>query len=158
MRPPPCLNRANIGRAETAGAARHVISVSACGSFAMKWHRVILSSWTSSLDRDQLRGKKVVTFGTGCRRSCQRGTPQLGPRLGGPQCETAARDAGIKCTRLAGNLFWMASPQFSTLAESKDVTAGKLGADVIGMTNMPEAKLAREAELCYASARIESRL
>ena len=44
----------------------------------------------------------------------------------------------------------MGGPQFSTLAESK-MYREAWGADVIGMTNMPEAKLAREAELCYAS-------
>ena len=44
----------------------------------------------------------------------------------------------------------MEGPQFSTLAESK-MYRDSWGADVIGMTNMPEAKLAREAELCYAS-------
>ena len=44
----------------------------------------------------------------------------------------------------------MEGPQFSTMAESK-MYRDKLGRDVIGMTNMPEAKLAREAELCYAS-------
>jgi 5'-methylthioadenosine phosphorylase len=43
----------------------------------------------------------------------------------------------------------MEGPQFSSLAESREFRA--LGADVIGMTNMPEAKLAREAELCYAT-------
>jgi 5'-methylthioadenosine phosphorylase len=44
----------------------------------------------------------------------------------------------------------MEGPQFSTLAES-NMYRNSWGADVIGMTNMPEAKLAREAELCYAS-------
>lgn len=70
------------------------------------------------------------------------------PRLG-DACETAARDSGIKVHR-GGTYLAMEGPQFSTLAESR-MYRESWGADVIGMTNMPEAKLAREAELCYAS-------
>lgn len=51
---------------------------------------------------------------------------------------------------MGGTYLAMEGPQFSTLAESK-MYRESWGADVIGMTNMPEAKLAREAELCYAS-------
>ncbi|MEP5029073.1 MAG: S-methyl-5'-thioadenosine phosphorylase, partial [Marinomonas sp.] len=64
-------------------------------------------------------------------------------------CETAARAAGVNVHR-GGTYLAMEGPQFSTLAESK-MYRNSWGADVIGMTNMPEAKLAREAELCYAS-------
>jgi 5'-methylthioadenosine phosphorylase len=64
-------------------------------------------------------------------------------------CEEAARDAGIAVHR-GGTYLAMEGPQFSSLAESR-LYREVWGCDVIGMTNMPEAKLAREAELCYAS-------
>ncbi|MGB0439901.1 MAG: S-methyl-5'-thioadenosine phosphorylase, partial [Paracoccaceae bacterium] len=70
------------------------------------------------------------------------------PRLGAA-CATAAHDAGIT-VHTGGTYLAMEGPQFSTLAESR-MYREQWGADVIGMTNMPEAKLAREAELCYAS-------
>ncbi len=55
---------------------------------------------------------------------------------------------GIGC-RTSGTYLVMEGPQFSTLAESRLYRSW--GCDVIGMTNMPEAKLAREAEICYAT-------
>ena len=70
------------------------------------------------------------------------------PRLS-DAAETAAKAAGVNVHR-GGTYLAMEGPQFSTLAESK-MYRNSWGADVIGMTNMPEAKLAREAELCYAS-------
>src|SRR5262249_41939363 len=60
----------------------------------------------------------------------------------------AAAAEGIAVVR-GGTYVCMEGPQFSTLAES--LTYKDLGYSVIGMTNMPEAKLAREAELCYAT-------
>ena len=62
-------------------------------------------------------------------------------------CTTAARGAGVTVHE-GGTYVAMEGPQFSTLAESKLYRSW--GADVIGMTGMPEAKLAREAEMCYA--------
>jgi 5'-methylthioadenosine phosphorylase len=62
--------------------------------------------------------------------------------------EAAARAEGIGAVR-DGTYVCMEGPQFSTLAES--LTYQQLGYSVIGMTNMPEAKLAREAEICYAT-------
>ena len=62
--------------------------------------------------------------------------------------EDAARDAGLNA-RLGGTYLCMEGPQFSTRAESNLYRAW--GADVIGMTNLTEARLAREAEICYAS-------
>jgi 5'-methylthioadenosine phosphorylase len=64
-------------------------------------------------------------------------------------CHRAAEAAGITL-HARGTYLAMEGPQFSTLAESH-MYRDHWGADVIGMTNMPEAKLAREAELCYAS-------
>ena len=72
------------------------------------------------------------------------------PALGFPKaCFDAATDAGIN-VHMGGTYLAMEGPQFSSLAESK-MYRESWGCDVIGMTNMPEAKLAREAELCYAS-------
>ena len=68
---------------------------------------------------------------------------RLGERL-----EVAARDLGI-AHRRGGTYLAMEGPQFSTRAESELYRSW--GCDVIGMTNMPEAKLAREAEICYAT-------
>jgi 5'-methylthioadenosine phosphorylase len=62
--------------------------------------------------------------------------------------QQAAQDAGINAVR-GGTYLAMEGPQFSSLAESQ--LYRQWGCDVIGMTNMPEAKLAREAEICYAS-------
>src|SRR5665213_3838554 len=69
------------------------------------------------------------------------------PRLAG-LAAAAARDAGVPVVE-GGTYLCMEGPQFSTKAES--VLYRSWGCDVIGMTNMPEAKLAREAELPYAS-------
>jgi 5'-methylthioadenosine phosphorylase len=66
----------------------------------------------------------------------------------GDRIENAARGLGLQHAR-GGTYLVMEGPQFSTLAESELYRAW--GCDVIGMTNMPEAKLAREAELCYAT-------
>jgi 5'-methylthioadenosine phosphorylase len=61
---------------------------------------------------------------------------------------SAGTQAGITLKR-GGTYLVMEGPQFSTLAESQLYRSWKC--DVIGMTNMPEAKLAREAEICYAT-------
>jgi 5'-methylthioadenosine phosphorylase len=66
----------------------------------------------------------------------------------GDHLEAATREAGIDMAR-GGTYLVMEGPQFSSLAESELYRAWNC--DVIGMTNMPEAKLAREAELCYAT-------
>jgi 5'-methylthioadenosine phosphorylase len=66
----------------------------------------------------------------------------------GASLESAAREAGIAVAR-GGTYLVMEGPQFSSLAESELYRSWNC--DVIGMTNMPEAKLAREAELCYAT-------
>jgi 5'-methylthioadenosine phosphorylase len=65
-----------------------------------------------------------------------------------PVLERCSREAGIK-THMGGTYICIEGPQFSTKAESRIFR--KWGVDVIGMTNLPEAKLAREAEICYAT-------
>ena len=136
--------RANIDALKRLGVT-DVISVSACGSFREELapgHFVIVDQF---IDRTVLREKSF--FGAGFVAHVSIAHPTC-PRLS-DACETAARDAGIDVHR-GGTYLAMEGPQFSTLAESK-MYRDAWGCDVIGMTNMPEARLAREAELCYAS-------
>jgi 5'-methylthioadenosine phosphorylase len=136
--------RANIDALKRLGVT-DVISVSACGSFREEMapgHFVIVDQF---IDRTFAREKSF--FGTGCVAHVSVAHPTC-PRLG-DACEAAARGAGITVHR-GGTYLAMEGPQFSSLAESR-MYRESWGADVIGMTNMPEAKLAREAELCYAS-------
>ncbi|MEM8576383.1 MAG: S-methyl-5'-thioadenosine phosphorylase [Pseudomonadota bacterium] len=135
--------RANIDALKRLGCT-DVISVSACGSFREEMapgHFVIVDQY---IDRTFAREKSF--FGPGCVAHVSVAHPTC-PRLGAA-CVTAARDAGITVHE-GGTYLAMEGPQFSTLAESK-MYRESWGADVIGMTGMPEAKLAREAELCYA--------
>ncbi len=136
--------RANIDALKRLGVT-DVISVSACGSFRADMapgHFVVVDQF---IDRTVAREKSF--FGTGCVAHVSVAHPTC-PRLGAA-CVTAARDAGIT-VHDGGTYLAMEGPQFSTMAESK-LYRDVWGCDVIGMTNMPEAKLAREAELCYAS-------
>jgi 5'-methylthioadenosine phosphorylase len=132
--PPAEINfRANIDALKRAGVT-DVISVSAVGS--LREHLFI--------DRTIARNKSF--FGTGLVAHVSMAHPVC-KRLG-DHIEAAAKDAGIAALR-GGTYLVMEGPQFSTLAESELYRSW--GCDVIGMTNMPEAKLAREAELCYAT-------
>ncbi len=136
--------RANIDALKRLGVT-DVISVSACGSFRDEMAPGDFVIVDQFIDRTIAREKSF--FGTGCVAHVSVAHPTC-PRLS-DACETAAKDAGIKVHR-GGTYLAMEGPQFSTLAESK-LYREVWGCDVIGMTNMPEAKLAREAELCYAS-------
>ena len=136
--------RANIDALKRLGCT-DVVSVSACGSFREDMAPgdfVIVSDF---IDRTFARDKSF--FGTGCVAHVSVAHPVCA-RLG-DACETAGRAAGVT-THRGGTYLAMEGPQFSSLAESK-LYRDVWGCDVIGMTNMPEAKLAREAELCYAS-------
>lgn len=136
--------RANIDALKRLGVT-DVISVSACGSFREQMAPGDFVIVDQFVDRTFAREKSF--FGTGCVGHVSLAHPTC-PRLG-DACETAARSAGITVHR-GGTYLAMEGPQFSTLAESR-MYRESWGCDVIGMTNMPEAKLAREAELCYAS-------
>ena len=136
--------RANIDALKRIGVT-DVISVSACGSFREEYapgHFVIVDQF---IDRTVAREKTF--FGAGCVAHVSVAHPTC-PRLGAA-CLDAARAAGVT-VHDGGTYLAMEGPQFSSVAESK-MYREAWGADVIGMTNMPEAKLAREAELCYAS-------
>lgn len=133
--------RANIDALKRLGCT-DVISVSACGSLREDYAPGDFVIVDRFIDRTFTREKSF--FGTGCVAHVSVAYPTC-PRLGAA-CAQAA--SGVR-VHARGTYLAMEGPQFSTLAESRLYRAW--GADVIGMTNMPEAKLAREAELCYAS-------
>ena len=142
--PPHEINyRANIDALKRAGATS-VISVSAVGSLRAELPPGTFVIVDQLIDRT-LRGPKTF-FGTGlvahvsmAHPTCRRLVDEVG---------ASAVELGI-ASQKGGTYLVMEGPQFSSLAESR-MHIG-LGCDVIGMTNMPEAKLAREAELCYAT-------
>jgi 5'-methylthioadenosine phosphorylase len=136
--------RANIDALKRLGVT-DVISVSACGSFREDMAPGDFVIIDQFIDRTFAREKSF--FGTGCVAHVSVAHPTC-ERLSNV-CHTAAKEAGIN-VHFGGTYLAMEGPQFSTIAESK-MYRDSWGADVIGMTNMPEAKLAREAELCYAS-------
>ncbi|MGR3341726.1 MAG: S-methyl-5'-thioadenosine phosphorylase [Paracoccaceae bacterium] len=136
--------RANIDALKRIGVT-DVISVSACGSFRdhlAPGDFVIVDQF---IDRTIARQNSF--FGSGCVAHVSVAHPTCA-RLS-HACFEAAKAQGITA-HMGGTYLAMEGPQFSTLAESKMYREG-WGCDVIGMTNMPEAKLAREAEICYAS-------
>lgn len=135
--------RANIDALKRLGCT-DVISVSACGSFREEMAPGDFVIVDQFIDRTFAREKSF--FGTGCVAHVSLAHPTC-PRLSAA-CVSAARAEGIT-VHDGGTYLAMEGPQFSTLAESRMYR--EWGCDVIGMTNMPEAKLAREAELCYAS-------
>jgi 5'-methylthioadenosine phosphorylase len=136
--------RANIDALKRLGVT-DVISVSACGSFREEMAPGDFVIVDQFIDRTFAREKSF--FGPGLVAHVSVAHPTC-PRLGAA-CAEAARDAGVTVHE-GGTYLAMEGPQFSSLAESR-LYREVWGCDVIGMTNMPEAKLAREAELCYAS-------
>ena len=142
--PPSELNfRANIDAMKRAGVTE-IISLSACGSFKEELDPGTFVIVDQFIDRTFARNKSF--FGTGLVAHVGFGHPVC-PRLG-DALEISAKSLGLK-TQRGGTYLAMEGPQFSTLAESELYRSW--GCDVIGMTNMPEAKLARESELCYAT-------
>ncbi len=135
--------RANMDALKRAGVT-DVISVSAVGSLREHLKPGMFVIVDQFIDRTFARNKSF--FGTGLVAHVSMAHPVCS-RLG-DHIETAAREAGIQALR-GGTYLVMEGPQFSSLAESELYRSW--GCDVIGMTNMPEAKLAREAELCYAT-------
>jgi len=133
--------RANIAALKAAGVT-HLLSISACGSF-----RETLPPGTFVVVDgvvDRTRGRAKSFFGDGVVAHVS---------LADPMCDGLGRIAAAALAALdiphavGGTYLAMEGPQFSTRAESRAYRAA--GFDVIGMTNMPEAALAREAELHY---------
>ena len=136
--------RANIDALKRFGVT-DVLAVSACGSFREDMAPGDFVLVDQFIDRTFAREKSF--FGTGCVAHVSLAHPtcaRLGDivRSAAQNCEVTLHNEG---TYLA-----MEGPQFSTQAESR-LYRDVWNCDVIGMTNMPEAKLAREAELCYAA-------
>ncbi len=142
--PPSEINfRANIDVLKRTGVT-DVISVSAVGSLREDLAPGAFVIVDQFIDRTFAREKSF--FGSGLVAHVSMAHPVC--RRLGDHLENAAKTAGISAVR-GGTYLVMEGPQFSSLAESE--LYRQWGCDVIGMTNMPEAKLAREAELCYAT-------
>jgi 5'-methylthioadenosine phosphorylase len=135
--------RANIDVLKRAGVT-DLISLSACGSFKEEMPPGTFVLVDQFVDRTHKRESSF--FGRGCVAHVSMAHP-VSPRLR-IHLAAAAESEGIAIAR-GGTYVCMEGPQFSTYAES--MTYKTLGYSVIGMTNMPEAKLAREAEICYAT-------
>jgi 5'-methylthioadenosine phosphorylase len=135
--------RANIDVLKRAGVT-DLVSLSACGSFKENLAPGTFVLVDQFVDRTHKRESSF--FGKGCVAHVSMAHP-VSPRLRIHIAE-AARTEDIAIVR-DGTYVCIEGPQFSTLAES--LTYKNLGYAVIGMTNMPEAKLAREAEICYAT-------
>ncbi len=142
--PPTQLNfRANIDVLKRAGVTE-ILSLSACGSFKEALPPGTFVIVDQFIDRTFAREKSF--FGTGLAAHVALADPVCG-RLG-DHIEAALGRLGVPHRR-GGTYLAMEGPQFSTRAESELYRSW--GCDVIGMTNMPEAKLAREADMCYAT-------
>ncbi|MEM1380945.1 MAG: S-methyl-5'-thioadenosine phosphorylase [Pseudomonadota bacterium] len=141
--PPSELNaRANVAAAKMLGAT-DMLSLSACGSFKEELapgHFVAVDQFV-----DRTKGRVSSFFETGCVAHVSMAHPVCS-RLS-EEAAQAAEAAGATVHR-GGTYLVMEGPQFSTRAESELYRSW--GMDVIGMTAMPEARLAREAELPYA--------
>ena len=142
--PPSGINfRANIDALKRCGVT-DIISLSAVGSLREDLAPGDFVLVDQFIDRTFAREKSF--FGAGCVAHVSMAHPVCG-RIG--DALAAAGGAAGLPLKLGGTYIVMEGPQFSTLAESELYRAW--GCDVIGMTNMPEAKLAREAEICYAT-------
>jgi 5'-methylthioadenosine phosphorylase len=142
--PPSEINfRANIDALKRLGVT-DIVSVSAVGSLRENLAPGIFVIVDQFIDRTFARDKSF--FGNGLVAHVSMAHPvchRLGDHL-----HAAAQQVGIPVAH-GGTYLVMEGPQFSSLAESELYRSWQC--DVIGMTNMPEAKLAREAEICYAT-------
>jgi len=142
--PPSEVNyRANVAALKQIGAT-DVLSLSAVGGLRADLPPGTFVVVDQFIDRTFAREKSF--FGTGLVAHVSMAQPVC-PRLG-DHVQAALAGQGVPHAR-GGTYVAMEGPQFSTLAESQMYRSWN--ASVIGMTNMPEAKLAREAELCYCS-------
>ena len=142
--PPSEINyRANIDALKQLGVT-DLVSFSACGSYREELSPGTFVLVDNFVDRTVRRESSF--FGAGCVAHVSFAHP-VGPVL--QDMVARAAEAEAIPFRRGGTAVCMEGPQFSTLAESRLYRSWD--AHVIGMTNMPEAKLAREAEICYAT-------
>ena len=142
--PPSEVNyRANIDALKRSGVSE-ILSVSAVGSLREDLEPGMFVIIDQFIDRTIARKKSF--FGQGLVAHVSMANPVCN-RLG-DHVESSAKDIGINVVR-GGTYIAMEGPQFSSIAESELYRSW--GCDVVGMTNMPEAKLAKEAEICYVS-------
>lgn len=135
--------RANIDCMKRAGVT-DLVSLAACGSFRQDiapGHFVLVDQFV-----DRTFQRPTSFFGSGCVAHVSMAHP-IGPKLA-DRLERAAKAENISYTK-GGTYVCVEGPQFTTKAESLAYAAE--GWTVIGMTGMPEAKLAREAEITYAT-------
>jgi 5'-methylthioadenosine phosphorylase len=135
--------RANVFGMKRLGV-EYILSASAVGSLQERYvpqHLVIPDQFF-----DRTKGRVSTFFGNGLVAHVAFAHPVCGPL--GEVAYEACRKVGATVHR-GGTYVCMEGPQFSTLAESKLYRSW--GMDIIGMTNLQEAKLAREAEICYAT-------
>lgn len=135
--------RANIDVMKRAGVT-DLVSLSACGSFREEFPPGTFVLVDQFVDRTHKREGSF--FGKGCVAHVSMARP-VSPILVAHLLE-AARIEGITCAS-GGTYLCIEGPQFASYAES--MASKELGYSVVGMTNMPEAKLAREAEICYST-------
>jgi 5'-methylthioadenosine phosphorylase len=135
--------RANIDAMKRVGVT-DIVSISACGSFRQEFHPGLFVLADQFVDRTHKR--ETSFFGRGCVAHVSMAHP-ISPLLH-QRLADAAKAENLPFAR-GGTYVCIEGPQFSSYAES--VTYRTMGYDVVGMTNMPEAKLAREAEIAYAT-------
>ena len=142
--PPSAINfRANIDALKRCGVT-DIVSISAVGSLREDFAPGDFVLIDQFVDRTFARDKSF--FGPGCVAHVSMAHPICG-RIGDALAAAAPRAGSL--AKRGGTYIVIEGPQFSTLAESELYRSWRC--DVIGMTNMPEAKLAREAEICYAT-------
>jgi len=136
-------SRANIYALKSLGVEQ-IISISACGSLKeeLKPRDIVIPDQLF----DRTRQRPYTFFGEGIVAHIGFANPYC-PELSQTLYQ-AAKDLRLS-VHLSGTYVCIEGPQFSTKAESKVFRS--LGFSIIGMTNLPEAKLAREAEICYAT-------
>jgi 5'-methylthioadenosine phosphorylase len=137
--------RANIYAMKLLGVER-ILSASAVGSLQEKYAPLDMVIPEQFFDRTRARARESTFFGEGIVAHVGFAHPVCGDL--GNVLEESCRSSNVKVHR-GGTYLCMEGPAFSTLAESNVYRSW--GMDVIGMTNLQEAKLAREAEICYAT-------
>src|ERR1700704_1437615 len=137
--------RVNIYAMKQLGVER-ILSASAVGSLQEQYAPLDMVIPDQFFDRTRARARESTFFGEGIVAHVAFAHPVCGQL--GDTLEQACQAVDVKVHR-GGTYICMEGPAFSTVAESKVYRSW--GMDVIGMTNLQEAKLAREAEICYAT-------